>query len=65
MLNSSAFFDTSTPEGRKALRLRDVKATRLADALGLGPIATREKYTKAQLCYMAVTAGLTLRDLSQ
>lgn len=55
-------FDTSTPEGRKALRLRDVKSSRLAEALGLGPIEDREKLPKATLCHMAVTAGLTLRD---
>jgi len=55
-------FNTATPEGRKALRLRDIKSSRLAEALGLGPLEDREKLTKAQLCYMAVAAGLTLRD---
>ncbi len=55
-------FNTSTPEGRKALRLRDVKSIRLAEALGLGPLETREKLTKAALCHMAVAAGLTMRD---
>lgn len=57
-------FNTSTPEGRKALRLRDVKSSRLAEALGLGPLEDREKLTKAQICHMAVTAGLTLRDFN-
>lgn len=55
-------FNTSTPEGRKALRLRDVKTQDLIDALGLGPLETREKLTKAALCHMAVAAGLTMRD---
>lgn len=55
-------FNTSTAEGRKALRLRDVKSSRLADALGLGPVEDRGKLSKAALCHMAVAAGLTLRN---
>lgn len=55
-------FNMATPEGRKALRLRDIKSSRLADALGLGPVEDREKLSKAALCHMAVAAGLTLRD---
>lgn len=57
-----AMLDTSTPEGRKALRLMTVKTTELVKALGLGPIEDREKHSKADLCLMAVTQGLTLRD---
>ncbi len=55
-------FNTATPEGRKALRLATVSSKALADRLALGPIEGREKLPKATLCYMAIAAGLTLRD---
>lgn len=57
-----ATLNTSTPEGRKALRLMTVKTIELVKALGLGPIEDRQRHSKAELCVMAVTQGLTLRD---
>lgn len=57
-------FNTATPEGRRALRLATVKTRTLVDRLALGPIEGREKLPKATLCYMAVAAGLTLRDFT-
>lgn len=54
--------DSRTPEGRKALRLMTVDTVSIVSALGLSPLGERPVYTKAELCLMAVAAGLSPKD---
>ncbi len=57
--------DTKTPEGRKALRLMTVPVSALIAALGLPDRSERQAnayYSKAELCVMAASAGLSPRD---
>ncbi|POX27647.1 hypothetical protein C3463_21330 [Serratia marcescens] len=57
--------DTKTPEGRKALRLMTVPVSALIAALGLPERYARPDnayYSRAELCVMAASAGLSPRD---
>ncbi|OSM98612.1 hypothetical protein AU490_12130 [Lonsdalea populi] len=54
--------DPRNPEDRKALRLMTVPIRNVVKALGLCPLSWRDRYTRTQLCRMAVQKGLTLRD---
>lgn len=59
---SNTKLDSRSPEGRKALRLMTIEPKALIASLGLPDKGNRPYYSKATLCLMAVTAGLTPRD---
>ncbi len=61
----STRIDPRTPEGRKALRLMTVPASALIAALGLPARSTgRSYYSMAELCLMAVDAGIGPKELN-
>ena len=57
--------DPRTSEGRKALRLMSYPAAALIAALGLPALPTgRQRYSMAELCLMAIDAGIGPKELN-